>query len=326
MSQDPTTGTGRGWISIDRKILDSRLFSRSGNHVKIALYLLLSANHKPKYYRGVLIERGQCIRSYTQLSEACDVSRKTVRGVLAIMTSENFISIDEPFGAHRGHRITVCNYDTYQSETGREGTLRAQQGHTEGTLPTTNNNDKKVNNEENEKNKSKEVAEVVSFYNDLSCKFPKCKKVSATRRAQINARLDEYGFDNVVETIRTASMSTFLNGGNDRGWKADLEWITKDANYTKITEGKYRNAGIEIDAETSAWLEKIAAGDFREWVAPITRWVEHKTAAGCWDSQTLKYFRRDMENRYAVRGVEIFGNAINESISKKSASIIWSFN
>jgi|GEM_PF-3922869 len=180
--------------------------------------------------------------------------------------------------------------------------------------------------EEKIRSDGKGVAEVVSFYNDLSCKFPKCKKISTTRRTQINARLDEYGFDNVVETIRTASTSSFLNGGNDRGWKADLEWITKDANYTKITEGKYGSTGTEIDAETSAWLEKIAAGDFREWVAPITRWVEHKTAAGGWDSQTLKYFRRDMENRYAVRGVEIFGNAINESISKKSASIIWSFN
>ncbi len=33
--------------------------------------------------------------------------------------------------------------------------------------------------------------------------------------------------------------SKFLSGGNDRRWRADLEWIVKLGNFQKIVEGKY---------------------------------------------------------------------------------------
>ena len=33
--------------------------------------------------------------------------------------------------------------------------------------------------------------------------------------------------------------SPFLSGQNDRGWKADFDWCLKEANFVKITEGRY---------------------------------------------------------------------------------------
>ena len=88
---------------------------------------------------------------------------------------------------------------------------------------------------------SKEVAEVLSFYNEIRGAMPKMLKLSAIREGQILARIDEVGFDALKITISDACCSKFLQGDNARRWVADLEWITKSANFTKIMEGKYIN-------------------------------------------------------------------------------------
>ena len=118
-----------GYVKIYRCIIDSKLWSCSDATLRLALFLLLSANHKPRYYNRILIERGQCIRSLTQISDACHLSRKAVRYGLRVLETENFISTDRPFGAQQGHRITICKYETWQSENEYKGTAGAQQGH-----------------------------------------------------------------------------------------------------------------------------------------------------------------------------------------------------
>lgn len=110
-----------GWIKLHRDMLDSKLWSCSDATFRVAMYLLLSANHKEKYHRRIKIKRGQCIRSLTMISEDCGVSKKAVRHALKILKSDKFIAIDEPFGAHRGSRITILKYDKYQSEDNTEG-------------------------------------------------------------------------------------------------------------------------------------------------------------------------------------------------------------
>ena len=38
-----------------------------------------------------------------------------------------------------------------------------------------------------------------------------------------------------------AAESDFLNGGGQRGFKADMEWLTREANFLKVLNGKYGN-------------------------------------------------------------------------------------
>jgi len=57
------------------------------------------------------------------IAEACFMTRKTVRGALATLERDGFIRRDEPFGAQRGHRITICEWDTYNAPELDKGTL-----------------------------------------------------------------------------------------------------------------------------------------------------------------------------------------------------------
>lgn len=139
-----------GWISVHREVIDSKLWSCSDATFRVAMYLLLSANHKQKYHRRITIERGQCVRSLTMISDDCNLSRKAVRHALKILSKDEFISLDEPFGAQQGHRITICKYNKWQDKNTDEGTEGANEGANEGA---TNNNDNNDNNDNNEKKK-----------------------------------------------------------------------------------------------------------------------------------------------------------------------------
>ena len=87
----------------------------------------------------------------------------------------------------------------------------------------------------------REIEEVVEFYNQTctTCKLPKCMKLSDKRKGQIRARLRESGKEKIFEAITIASQSEFMNGMNDTGWRADIEFITNANKFLLILEGRY---------------------------------------------------------------------------------------
>lgn len=80
---------------------------------------------------------------------------------------------------------------------------------------------------------------VMEHYNRVRGAMTQCQKMTSTRESQIRARISEVGFDELNKVIESCKDMPCLQGENDRGWTADLEWITKDSNFTKIREGKY---------------------------------------------------------------------------------------
>jgi hypothetical protein len=90
---------------------------------------------------------------------------------------------------------------------------------------------------------------IVEAYHALCPKLNKVAIINDLRKGFMNARVAEFGMDKVISVIRTAGESDFLNGKNDKVWKADFEWILRPTNFVKIMEGKYNknicnNTGI----------------------------------------------------------------------------------
>lgn len=59
------------------------------------------------------------------------------------------------------------------------------------------------------------------------------------RYGQLNARINDYGYENVIQAIENIKRSSFLQGDNDRGWMIDFDWFVKPNNFCKVWEGKY---------------------------------------------------------------------------------------
>ncbi len=103
---------------------------------------------------------------------------------------------------------------------------------------------------ENGKSQSESInyQEIVDLWVRHCPELSKPTKMTDTRREKIRIRLGEMGktiADQFI-TLETVFMkigeSDFCNGKNDRGWKADFDWVFKnESNWVKVMENKYAN-------------------------------------------------------------------------------------
>ena len=78
---------------------------------------------------------------------------------------------------------------------------------------------------------SNEVSQIIEYFNSLfSTKF----RVTPERSKKIKLRLKTYSLDEIKLAINNLSKSKFHNGENDRGWRATIDFITR--NDEKIDE------------------------------------------------------------------------------------------
>lgn len=106
----------------------------------------------------------------------------------------------------------------------------------------------KRTNKEEEKNKEKTLSSSSLFdaWNEIvkGSQLPTARALSKAREKKCINRLDERPVEEWREIISKMTVTPFLCGQNDRGWKADFDWIiANDGNAIKVLEGKYSTAG-----------------------------------------------------------------------------------
>ena len=104
----------KGYIKIDRKILDWRWFHDSKTF-HVFIWLLLKANIKDHDFRKFTVKRGSLATSYESIADGCGLSVSSVRRVIASLeeTEEIKRTIRDHYQV-----IEIVNYDLYQSKTG----------------------------------------------------------------------------------------------------------------------------------------------------------------------------------------------------------------
>ncbi len=84
----------------------------------------------------------------------------------------------------------------------------------------------------------------------------KVRELSSTRAKKCTARLKERNPEEWVAIFQRIAESPFLCGQNDRGWKADFDWIiANDGNAGKVLEGKYDRTGSTSKPSDSRYNE-----------------------------------------------------------------------
>lgn len=87
-----------------------------------------------------------------------------------------------------------------------------------------------------------ETQMAISIYNELArtIGLPLCQRISPDREKRLRARLSEIGgLDGWKAAMEKLSKSSFLTGGGERGWKADIDFILQQRSFTKLMEGSY---------------------------------------------------------------------------------------
>jgi hypothetical protein len=80
-----------------------------------------------------------------------------------------------------------------------------------------------------------------AIWNEHRGKLPEAKTCTGARKKKADLRWREQPPDAWRETVKKLAESEFCNGKNDRGWRADFDFLLKPETWAKANEGKYDN-------------------------------------------------------------------------------------
>lgn len=83
--------------------------------------------------------------------------------------------------------------------------------------------------------------EVIEAWNDLAerKRLAKVVKLTPDRQRKLKARISQNTIDEWKTALEAIERSSFLCGDNDRGWKANFDFLLQPSSFTKLIEGVY---------------------------------------------------------------------------------------
>ena len=89
--------------------------------------------------------------------------------------------------------------------------------------------------------KGNDIESVRDLFNNTCIFLPPCKAITKKRAELINETLDAFSIDDIKSVFERANKSDFLNGKNERGWKASFDWLIDINHFARVLEGAYDN-------------------------------------------------------------------------------------
>ena len=256
--------TTEGFICISRGIVAHWIWS---NPVLFQrwVWMILSANYDDREvsfcYHRIMLHRGQLAVNLSYLSKIWHVSSQATHKFLVKLEDSGMVTrtVDDKVTV-----ITICNYDRYQLKMGAsvDGLVDGADNRMVDQVVNQTNKDNKIKTEI-EKTSDEVLCQVpleldmpeavekeyiswekfISFFNTAmrGKTIPKIRgyHLAEHRKRDIRARIREYGKDAVIEVVKKAAASSFLNGGGDKGFVADIDWMMGPRNFPKILDGFY---------------------------------------------------------------------------------------
>ena len=256
--------TNEGFICISRGIREHWVW-RNPVYFKRWAELIMMANYDNREvsfcFHRMMLHRGQLAANLSYLSKLWHVSNQATQKFLVKLEVSGMVtrSVDDGVTV-----ITICNYDRYQLKMGTsvEGSVDgAVNAMVDKVVEQTNKGNKLKT--KNIKTSGEVLCQVpleldmpeavekdyiswekfVEFFNTAmrGKTIPKIRgfHLAEHRKKTIRARINEYGKDAVVEVVKKAAASTFLNGGGDKGFVADIDWMMGPRNFPKVLDGFY---------------------------------------------------------------------------------------
>lgn len=227
-----------GWIKVYRQMLDNPIVCKDSDHIAVWIYLLLNATHTEydTLFKGkrTTLQKGQLITGTISISKKLKINKDKVQRILKRFEIDKQI---EQQTSNKNRLITILNWDKYQITDKQFDKQVINNCETTDKQVITNKN---IKNNKNEKNVNK-YDSVIEIYNFNCPNLPKVQKITDKRKTAINKFLKEYTKEQFIEICRIANNNDFLMGKNDRGWKADFDFLMRVDKATSILEGKYGN-------------------------------------------------------------------------------------
>jgi len=85
---------------------------------------------------------------------------------------------------------------------------------------------------------------VIDEWNSLGLQKVIAINPGTNRYKLFNARVKQYGQENILKAIENIAKSQFLKGQNKRGWVITFDWFIAPNNFLKVLEGNYNQENV----------------------------------------------------------------------------------
>ena len=229
-----------GWIRLHRKITENPLWEEKPfDKARAWIDMIFLANFRDSSFwvrnQEIKVKRGQLAWSELSLAERWGWSRNKVRRFM------NWLKIEQQIEQQKNSLTsltTITKYEEYQTGDTTNGTADDTAGDTTGE---THKKEGKEGKEGKEKkvDKSPHPSCLFNLWNRV-VREPRATVMNKSRETKCRQRMKERTADEWELVFQKIVASPFLQGGNDRGWRADFDWIiSNDSNAVKVLEGKY---------------------------------------------------------------------------------------
>lgn len=226
-----------GWIKLHRQIRNHWVF-KNANYFKAWVVIISEVNHKSTkvVIEGELIEckRGQSINSLATWVKILgdDWTIQKLRTFLKLLEKDEMINTE---GLRKTTRLTVCNYESYQSE---------QQGDNKQTTNRQQADNKEITTNKNEKNeKNEKEIDFSPFGDDFKIHWITwlAYKKSQFRFTYKQIKTEQMAFNDLVKKSNTNKLNAIaiINNSMVNGWKGLMplkEDFQEPKSFTKLTE------------------------------------------------------------------------------------------
>ena len=226
-----------GWVRLYRKSLDHWLYNESRPHTRREAWedMLLLANHSDEkvMIEGELIEckRGQSVMSLKSWAKQFKWSIQQIRTFLKLLQNDNMIVTE---GMRKTTRVTICNYEIYQSEQQADNKQTTRRKHGDNKQITTNKNDKNEKKvyarKEKILNYKPITEEEIKTQEWLNKQYPRIQSLELPLIAsELLSKVKEYGKDLVVKKLSAMEnkknlLKDYIDAGRTlENWLSDIE-------------------------------------------------------------------------------------------------------
>jgi len=215
-----------GWIKLHRSILDFEWYE-DANTMRTFLHLLLSANHKPRKWKGTVVERGQVITSRDHLATDLKLSVQQIRTALSKLEKSENITIKS---TKRFTAITVCNYGTYQSEevdSNQQSNPPATNNQPTDNQQVTTNKNVRIKECKNDKNSVSPTASEIDFDQFWSVYPKKTGKQTARKAWNSKANKSKPDIEAIIAAVNSAKESPQWTDNSGRFIPNPSTWLNR---------------------------------------------------------------------------------------------------
>lgn len=252
----------QGWVKLHRQLLEWEWYT-DANVSRLFIHCMLKANHKAGSWKGIMVNRGQFITSLDKLSAETSLSKSQVRTALKKLKSTREIA----HVTNSQHTVITVNcYESYQGSDTPNDTPMTDESHTSDTqiAPNKNDNNKKKgdmsdlkNHDAHKKADKVPYKKISDMYKSILVNTGECgmslidmQTLTTKRKTAIKkywTREGKHGMDRVESYFtwlwNNRSDHSWVFGSNDRGWKADIEYILREDTIAKAREQRLGNFG-----------------------------------------------------------------------------------